>query len=103
MNPTKEQHQILRKSWEKCNGDTYNNYTSIRGRKHELYTKNPNSMRPKKARQVKSKVKSMLITFLNIKGIVHKEFIMAGQTGYLLFLLSFVNELRHHLLGQLIS
>jgi hypothetical protein len=34
----------------------------------------------KKARQVKSKVKSMLIIFFDIRGIVHKEFAMAGQT-----------------------
>jgi hypothetical protein len=40
-----------------------------------------NSLRPRKARQVKSKVKNMLIIFFNIKGIVYKEFILAGQTG----------------------
>jgi hypothetical protein len=33
-----------------------------------------------KARQVKSKVKSMLIIFFHIKGIAHKEFVLAGQT-----------------------
>jgi hypothetical protein len=32
------------------------------------------------ARQVKSKVKSMLIIFFDIKGIDHKEFVLAGQT-----------------------
>jgi hypothetical protein len=36
--------------------------------------------RPRKARHLKSKVKSMLIIFFNIKGIVHKEFVLAGQT-----------------------
>jgi hypothetical protein len=41
--------------------------------------KSPNSLRPKKVRQVKSKVKSKLIIFFDIKGIVHKEFIQAGQ------------------------
>jgi histone-lysine N-methyltransferase SETMAR len=41
--------------------------------------KSPNSPRLKKARQVKSKVKSRLIIFFDIKGIVHKEFILAGQ------------------------
>jgi hypothetical protein len=34
----------------------------------------------KKAKQVKSKVKSMLIIFFDIKGIVHKEFVLASQT-----------------------
>jgi hypothetical protein len=42
--------------------------------------KSPNSLRPKKARQVKSKVKSMFIIFFDIKGTVHKEFVLAGQT-----------------------
>jgi hypothetical protein len=36
------------------------------------------SSRPKKARQVKNKVKSMLIIFLDIKGIAHKKCIPAG-------------------------
>jgi hypothetical protein len=40
----------------------------------------PNSSRLEKARQVKSKVKSMIIIFLDIKGIIHKEFVLAGQT-----------------------
>jgi hypothetical protein len=40
----------------------------------------PNSMIPKKAKQVKSKVKSMVIIFFDMKGIVHKEFVLAGQT-----------------------
>jgi hypothetical protein len=42
--------------------------------------KNPSSPRPKKVTQVKSKVKSMPITFFDIKAIVHKEFALAGQT-----------------------
>ena len=32
------------------------------------------SLRPKKARQSKSKVKVMLITFFDVRGIVHSEF-----------------------------
>jgi hypothetical protein len=35
--------------------------------------KSPNSLRLKKARQVKSKVKSALIIFFGIEGIFHKE------------------------------
>jgi hypothetical protein len=75
MDPTKEQHQILYKSRKKCDRDPGIDYTSVRGRKHKTYMESPNL-----PRQVKSKVKSMLIIFLDIKGIVHKEFVLAGQT-----------------------
>jgi hypothetical protein len=30
---------------------------------------------------MKSKINSMLIIFFDIKGIAHKEFVLAGQTG----------------------
>jgi hypothetical protein len=49
-------------------------------KKQSSQWKSPNSLRPKKARQEKSKVKSMLVIFFDIKGTVHKEFIPAGQT-----------------------
>jgi hypothetical protein len=41
--------------------------------------KNPDSLRPRKARQVKGKVKNVLKIFFAIKRIVHKEFDLAGQ------------------------
>jgi len=41
--------------------------------------KSPTSSRPKMSRQVKGNVKSMLITFFDVKGIVHKEFVSKGQ------------------------
>jgi hypothetical protein len=80
MGPTKVQHNILCKSRKKCNGYPGKDYTSVQGRKHEPYMKGPNSPRPKDARQVRSKVKSMLIIFVDIKRIVHKEFVLTGQT-----------------------
>jgi hypothetical protein len=42
--------------------------------------KSPASHKPKKARQVKSIVKSMIITVFDVKGIVHKVFVLTGQT-----------------------
>ncbi|XP_029639502.1 uncharacterized protein LOC115214445 [Octopus sinensis] len=35
---------------------------------------------PKTARQVKSSVKTMLICFIDVKGIVHTEFVLPDQT-----------------------
>jgi len=42
--------------------------------------KTANSPRPKKFRRSKSRAKTMLLTFLDIRGIVHYEFVPAGQT-----------------------
>jgi hypothetical protein len=40
----------------------------------------PSSSHPKKARQVRSNVKMMLIVFFNIQGLVHYEFVPIGKT-----------------------
>jgi hypothetical protein len=40
----------------------------------------PKSPRLKRARKPNSNVKIMLIIFFNIKEIVHKEFILTGET-----------------------
>ncbi|GFV68020.1 protein GVQW3 [Trichonephila clavipes] len=42
--------------------------------------KTPGSPRPKKARQVRSKIKVMLIVFFDADGIVHHEYAPQGQT-----------------------
>ena len=42
--------------------------------------KSPGSPRPKKVRQVKSNVKTMLICFFDCRGVVHAEFVPRGQT-----------------------
>jgi hypothetical protein len=42
--------------------------------------RSPSSPRPKKARQVLSNVKMMLMVFFDIQGLVHCEFVPAGQT-----------------------
>jgi len=42
--------------------------------------KTASSSRPKKARQVKSNVKTMLIAFFDNEGIVHHEYVSRGQT-----------------------
>jgi hypothetical protein len=72
MNPTKEHHQILCNSRKECDEDPGSDQTSVQARKHKPYTESRNSPRPKKARQVKNKVKSMLIIFFDIRGIDHR-------------------------------
>jgi hypothetical protein len=55
--------------------------------------KNSNSPRPKKARQVRSNVKTMLICFFDVNGIVHKEFVPPGQTVNQYFYLDVLKRL----------
>ena len=64
----------------------------------------PSSLRPKKARQSRSKIKLMLITFFNVNRIVHMEFLPQSQTvnqhvykEILQCLLRSVHEKRHEL------
>ena len=49
-------------------------------KQQSLQWKTPSSPRPKKVRQVHSNIKSLLIIFFDIRGIVHKEFVPPGQT-----------------------
>ena len=42
--------------------------------------KRPDELRPKKARQSRRHVKSMLIIFFDCEGVVHYEFAPRGQT-----------------------
>ena len=42
--------------------------------------KTANSPRPTKFRRSKSRIKTMLLTFIHIRRIVHYEFVPAGQT-----------------------
>ena len=42
--------------------------------------KAPDEPKPKKSRMEKSKIKTLLITFYDSKGIIHKEFVPPGKT-----------------------
>jgi hypothetical protein len=75
MNPTKKQATNFVQISEKVRPRPWK---FVRGRKYEPHTESQNSPRPKNARQAKNKVKSMLIIFFDIMGlIVHKEFVLA--------------------------
>ncbi|GFQ75090.1 mariner Mos1 transposase [Trichonephila clavata] len=54
----------------------------------------PGSPRPKKARQVRSKIKVMLIVFFDADGIVHHEYAAQGQTVNKEFYLDVKRRLR---------
>jgi hypothetical protein len=74
MDPTKEQNHIL------CNGDPGSNYqTSVQGRKHEPYT-GVSIACSVPIETTTGNVKSVLVICFDIKGIIHKEFVLAGQT-----------------------
>jgi hypothetical protein len=49
-------------------------------KQHSLQWKSPQSPRAKKSWQVRSSTKSMLIVFLDVKGIVHREFVSPNIT-----------------------
>jgi len=52
------------------------------------------SPRPKKARQVKSNIKTMLIVYFDIDGLAHHEFVPTGQTVYKEFHKTVLKHLR---------
>ena len=59
--------------------------------------KSPGSPRPKKARQSRNALKSMLIVFFDIRGIVHHEFVPQGQTVNAQFYCSVLHRLRENI------
>jgi len=58
--------------------------------------KTPTSPRPKKARQVRSNVKKMLIVFFNVRGIVHRKFFPPGPTVNQEFYLKVLKRLQEN-------
>nr|CAH7754411.1 unnamed protein product [Callosobruchus chinensis] len=54
----------------------------------------PGSPRPKKARQVKSNIKTLLICFFDCRGVVHAEFVPTGHTVNQQFYLEVLKRLR---------
>ena len=56
-----------------------------------------NFPRPKKSSLQKSKVKTLLIAFFDNKGIIHKEFLPAGQTINAAFYQAVLNRLLQYI------
>ncbi|XP_039314693.1 protein GVQW3-like [Solenopsis invicta] len=54
----------------------------------------PSSPRPKKARMSKSRIKTMLIVFFDVRGIVHHEFVPTGTTVNAAFYLEVLKKLK---------
>jgi hypothetical protein len=52
----------------------------------------PNSPTAKKAKQLKSKVKSMMVIFFGIKRTVHEEFVLTWQTASSTFAVTFIGD-----------
>jgi hypothetical protein len=62
--------------------------------------KTPSPQRPKKARQVRSNVKSRLICLFDTEGIVHKEFVPSGQTVNRNFYCNVLRRLKENVWGK---
>jgi hypothetical protein len=58
--------------------------------------KHPGSPRTKKVRKSRSKIKTMLIFFSDIRGVVHHEYVPAGQTINAEFYFEVLKRLREH-------
>jgi len=56
--------------------------------------KTANSPQPKKFRRSKSRVKTMLLTFFDIRGIVHYELVPTGETVNQVYYLEVLERLR---------
>jgi hypothetical protein len=75
MDPTKEQQQIMQSS-EKVGEKLWQWLDKRSGKKA---WRSPKAANPKMAWHMKSKVKSMLITFCDVKVLVYKELVLAGK------------------------
>jgi len=62
--------------------------------------KTANSPRPKKFRQSKSRVKTMLLTFFDIRGIVHYEFVPTEQTVNQVYCLEVLGRLHEKVIWK---
>jgi len=63
-------------------------------KRHSAQWKTANSPQPKKFCRSKSRVKTMLLTFFDIRGIVHYELVPAGQTVNQVYYLEVLKRLR---------
>jgi len=62
-------------------------------KRQSMEWRDPEEGRPTKIRAVKSKIKTMLITFFDSRGIIHKEFVPPGETVNAVFYKSVLDRL----------
>jgi len=60
--------------------ETWCHQFDLESKRQSMEWRSPSSPQPKKSRLQKSKVKTVLIAFFDSYGIIHKEFVPAGQT-----------------------
>jgi hypothetical protein len=77
MDPTKEQHQIMCKSRKKCDGNPGNKLDLRLGGKVRAIHEKSKLMETEKG---EAQSYPMLIILFDIKEIVYKEFVLAGQS-----------------------
>jgi hypothetical protein len=79
MDTTVSVHQMLCKSWKSAMQTLTMTRQVFREESMSHASVFEWHGRPKNVRQVNSKIKSMHNMFFDIKGIIHKEFVLAGQ------------------------
>ena len=90
-------HQILFQVRKNCYRMLWNVEDGFWGTKTQSSQwKSPGSPRPKKVKQLRSNIKSMLICFFDQNRIVHKEFVPPGQTVNAAFYVEVLKRLREN-------
>jgi hypothetical protein len=90
----KQQRVVCKEFYQITSDDATFLSSVITGDNSWIYDYDPQTKLQSSQWKMKSKFKSMLSIFFNIKGIVHKEFVLAGQTVNSAYYCDILRQLR---------